>query len=147
MADGHIAENRDLPLRVEPAEPPPEGTLDRLGVGISLGCAIHCVASAMLSLLPSLLPVADISPWLEWLEWPFLLGAAIVGISSLGPAYRRHGELRPLALFGVGMALLLGSRLVQGPAELGLTVTAVLTVASAHVLNLRACSLQSACAH
>lgn len=147
MADGHIAEQRELPLRVQSAPPPPEGNLDRLGVGISLGCAVHCLATGLLSLVPSLLPSETLGPWLERLEWPFFLGAAIVGVSSLAPAYRRHGEGRPLALFGVGMALLLGSRLVHGPAELGVTVSAVLTIATAHLFNLRACSVQHACAH
>jgi hypothetical protein len=148
MAHGHIIETRPLPLQLEagPAvtEAAPNGALDRLGVGISLGCAVHCLAVGMLSVVPSLLPIAELAPWLERLEWPFLVSAAVVGTTSLFPSYRRHGEVRPLALFGAGMALLSASRVASGSAELALTVTGVLTIAAAHVLNLRA---QHVCAH
>jgi hypothetical protein len=142
MPDGQIPEQRALPMQV-PVEPPPEGTLDRLGVGISLGCAVHCVASALATLVPSL--VADVVPWLERLEWPFLIGAAVVGASSLLPAYRRHLEVRPIALFSVGMVLLSASRLVEGPLELALTISALFGIATAHLLNLRACAAPHAC--
>lgn len=147
MADGHIIETRTLPLEALPLErPAPESNLDRLGIGISLGCAIHCVASALIALVPSLLP-RDLSPWLERLEWPFLVGAAIVGATSLVPSFRRHGDARPVSLFTLGMGMLAGSRFMHGPMEIALTVTAVTIVAAAHVLNLRACSSARVCAH
>jgi hypothetical protein len=142
MADGQIPEQRALPMQVAGDESS-EGALDRLGVGISLGCAVHCLASALVSLVPSL--VADVVPWLERLEWPFLIGAAVVGASSLLPAYRRHLEARPIALFSLGMVLLSASRLVEGPLELALTVSALLGIATAHLLNLRACTAPHAC--
>lgn len=142
MADGQIPERRALPLEVARDEGT-DGALDRLGVGISLGCAVHCVATALVSLVPSL--VAEVVPWLERLEWPFLIGAAVVGVTALFPAYRRHLELRPLGLFGAGMALLVAGRWAPGTAELPLTVTAVLAIAAAHVMNLRACTARHAC--
>lgn len=115
--------------------------LDRLGVGISLSCAVHCIATGLISLAPAAFGFDGEGElaWLELLEWPFLVGAAVVGVGSLLPSFRHHHERRPLALFGLGMVLLAASRFAEGPLEIGLTTLGVATVASAHLFNLRAC--------
>lgn len=134
QVDGHAGHTHESPL------PEGEETLDRIGVGISLSCAIHCIATGLISLAPAAFGFEGSGiAWLEFLEWPFLLGAAVVGVVSLLPSYRHHHERRPLALFGVGMSLLAASRFVEGPAEIVITTVGVVTIATAHLLNLRAC--------
>lgn len=150
MADGHVP-SHSIPMAPVPpmsgrsadgldhADPP--AVLDRVGVGISLGCAVHCIAAGVLSATPGLLTGSEslgaTAAWLELLEWPLLIGAAIVGTMSLVPAYRHHGARAPLAFFAAGMALLAASRVVVGPTEMVLTVIGVLCIAAAHGINLR----------
>jgi hypothetical protein len=122
----------------------PHDVADRLGIGVSLTCAIHCAATGALSLLPSLASTSlgAAGEALEWLEAPLLAGALLVGLWSLVPSYRtEHGRPLPLALFLVGLAHLVASRLVEGGAEIVLTVAGVALVATAHALNLRYCGL------
>jgi hypothetical protein len=147
MADGHIAgslEAAPLPATaaagMAAADATPHGehpALDRLGIGVSLTCAVHCVASAVLGVIPAL---AGRIAFLEWIELPMLIVALVVGTTSLVPASRAHGHRGPLALFASGMVLLLLSRFApEGPAELALTVSGFTPVALAHLWNLRLC--------
>lgn len=119
----------------------PHEVADRLGIGVSLTCAVHCAATGALSLAPSLMGAASHGETLELVELPLLLMALVVGLYSLVPAYRtEHGRPQPLALFLAGLGLLFVSRLVEGPAELVSTVTGVGLVACAHLVNLRLCA-------
>jgi|GEM_PF-3235065 len=167
MANGHIpAAQLATPVlagaalrdRVEPVHSHGPRFLDRLGVGVSLGCAIHCMAAGLVSALPSaalgfewlgfewlglewlgLEAEGFDAEWLELLEWPFLIGAAGIGLSALIPAFRDHGSRVPLSLFGVGIGLVAISRFVPSSAEIMVTVPGVIAIASAHLVNLRLC--------
>lgn len=144
MADGHIAGT--LPTAPVPpaaafvgdaAAPGEHPALDRLGIGVSLTCALHCIASAALGLVPAL---AGRVAFLEWMELPLLLVALVVGTASLVPAARAHGHRGPVGLFALGMVVLVASRLApEGNAELALTVSGFTPVALAHLWNLRLC--------
>lgn len=148
MADGHISGSlRAAPLPASAAcatavdDATPHGehpALDRLGIGVSLTCAVHCIASAILGVIPAL---AGRVAFLEWIELPMLVVALVVGTTSLVPASRAHGHRGPLALFAAGMVLLILSRFVptEGSAELALTVSGFTPVALAHLWNLRLC--------
>lgn len=149
MADGHIpAAHLATPAVASIVDPSdrraPEGHahgprfLDRLGVGVSLGCAIHCIAAGLVSALPGAALGFD-AEWLELLEWPFLIGAAAIGLSALIPAFRDHGSRVPLSLFGAGIGLLVLSRFAPGSSEIMVTVPGVIAIASAHLVNLRLC--------
>ena len=125
---------------------------DRMGIGVSLTCAVHCAATGALSLAPSLVsasvhggtergPGASLASLLESIETPMLALALLVGLYSLVPAYRHeHRNAQPLALFLLGLAQLVASRFVEGPLEIAVTVLGVGFVAGAHLLNLRACA-------
>jgi hypothetical protein len=119
-------------------DPHPEQTLfDKLGIGVSLTCAVHCVITALVSLLPTM-GVSAFGPAMEWLELPLLFGALCVGLFALLPAYlREHRRPLPLVLFGIGICFITASRFVTGMPETGLTVVGICFVASAHVVNLR----------
>ncbi len=138
MPDGHIADTLPRSVQTETTahshgEHP---ALDKLGIGVSLTCAIHCIATAALGIVPAL---AGQLSFLEAMELPMLLLALVVGTAALVPATRAHQHRGPVSLFAAGMLLLVASRFVEGPAELVLTVGAFTPVALAHLWNLRLC--------
>jgi hypothetical protein len=110
---------------------------DKLGIGVSLTCAVHCVITALVSLLPTM-GVSAFGPAMEWLELPLLFGALCVGLFALLPTYfREHHKPLPLALFGVGIAFIVASRFMTEIGETALTVVGICFVATAHFVNLR----------
>jgi hypothetical protein len=134
-----------------PSEPDRNGLFDRLGIGVSMTCAVHCVLSSLVALAPAVgLGGAEGSGLLglgnamEWLELPLLVGALGIGLWALVPGYLRdHRKPLAIRLFLVGIGLIFLSRIVvspfeTSPIETGLTVLGVIFVASAHIANLRA---------
>ncbi len=116
---------------------PGQSRIDKLGIGVSLTCAVHCVITALISMLPTL-GVSAFGPTMEWLELPLLFGALCVGLFALLPTYlREHKKPLPLVLFSTGIGFIVASRFAPGMMETGLTVVGIAFVASAHVVNLR----------
>lgn len=122
--------------------------LDRLGIGIGLLCAVHCLVTPLLLVaLPAVvLPLAE-SPLVEWglIAVSLLLG--IVAIGRLG--LRSHRRIHPLLLFSGGALLLVGSRFVPDALaqfEVALVVAGAIMVVGAHVRNLLCTRACSACA-
>lgn len=114
-----------------------QSLFDKLGIGVSLTCAVHCVITALVSLLPTL-GVSAFGPTMEWMELPLLFGALCVGLFALLPTYlREHKKPLPLGLFSIGISFIVASRFVAGLGETVLTVIGIAFVASAHVVNLR----------
>jgi hypothetical protein len=118
------------------------GWLDRVGIGVSITCAVHCVAVTMLAAAPtfaaSLLP--DLGEGLEWVERMLLWSALVIGLFALVlPYLREHRRPLPLVLFVLGVVVLAAAQsLGVGAPETAGTVGGVSLVASAHFLNLRA---------
>jgi len=111
--------------------------LDRVGVGVSVACAIHC---AVLPLVPFVAAV----PWARspQSEWVFVCVAALIGVAGHGHAYvRRHRCAVPAGLFVAGLVLVLGARLAM--AETSVEPYAVVSgsalLLTAHLANLRLC--------
>ena len=115
--------------------------LDRVGIGVSVACAVHCVLAALLAAAPAFAATAapGLGEGFEWLETALLWIALGVGAFALIPAYlREHRRAWPLVLFGAGLALVASVRAVEVEgAELAGTVSGVALIASAHLLNLR----------
>ena len=127
--------------------PTPRPALDRVGLAASSLCMIHCVATASLAVaVPALAGLGD-----PRIEWALVAVSIAIGATSLLPAYRRHGNARPLGLLAVGVVVLLLSRLsvvFEGtpPAvEVAPSVGGAAIVALAHLANLRAS--RRSCAH
>lgn len=124
-----------------PSTPARSSWLDRVGIGVSITCAIHCIGAALLAAAPAF--AASASPALgerfEAAEGALLWVALGVGALALVPAYLRdHRNPAPLGLFGGGIALLAASRAFEaGGLEIAVTVAGVALVASAHLVNLR----------
>lgn len=78
------------------------GSLDRYGMALSLGCAVHC---AILPVALSAMTTAGLG-WVasEELEWTILLGTFLIGSTRLGQSYLQHRRPECLALFLAGLA-------------------------------------------
>lgn len=122
----------------EPEQEHAHHTLDRCGMALSLGCAIHC---ALLPLAMTFLTAAGLA-WIAGpeLEWAVLGGTLLVGSYQLVRSYRRHKRVECLGLFAVGLIafLIAKSQMVTFDySEAVLMSSGGLLVASAHFRNLR----------
>jgi MerC mercury resistance protein len=117
------------------AQPAPARvSLDVVGATTSLACAIHC---AVVALALGMTPIASLIA-ASWIEWAFLAASAAIGVFALVPGYRRHGLRTPLALFALGIALLVTLRALRVPAsvlEMLVVVVAAGCLISAHWMN------------
>ena len=79
-----------------------QGSLDRYGMALSLGCAIHC---AILPVALSAMTTAGLA-WVasEELEWTILIGTFLIGSTRLVQSYLQHRHPECLALFAAGLA-------------------------------------------
>lgn len=117
---------------------------DRLGIGISIFCAVHCL---VLPFLITLLP---------FLDWPVLhhpltegitlLSALAVGLYTFSRGYiHLHGRLLPVLLFLPGILLMLLAHTLWHEQETWLKLIGLSFVVSAHMLNLQFGSQCHAC--
>jgi len=117
--------------------------LDRLAIGLSALCAVHCVATVLLLGALSSLGHFFAAPIIHEVG---LALAILIGAVALGAGLRRHRALFPLVTGGIGLAVMGSALLVpHGVSESVLTVLGVSLVAIAHMLNIRADS-QTGCA-
>ncbi|MBX3724449.1 MAG: MerC family mercury resistance protein [Xanthomonadales bacterium] len=128
-------------------------TLDRVGMLLALGCALHCLmVPVMFALLPGLVlalhsfqdplrPLAIGLLRLQALEGWLVAVALAWAAAALVLGWRRHRRLLPggLALLGAGSFLLALSRLFPGRwLHAGLLALGGVLLALAHWSNLRA---------
>lgn len=124
-----------------------ESTLDRLGMLASLACAVECVA---LPVILAATPLAGLSMLAgERWEWAFVVAALGIGLLSLCHGYiKHHRRRRVLALFSVGISLMLLTRLLleeSAPAEVPLVLTSASLIGGTHFLNLQLCRTHRPC--
>lgn len=120
--------------------------LDKLGMTASLGCAVHCVLTALLfvivpSLFQSLNFVNELSFLQdEWIHIGMALVVFPVAILALTHGYKAHGNRNALILGAIGLTLLtLGLIAGHGQLATGFTIAGGLLLATAHFFNLRYC--------
>lgn len=109
--------------------------LDRMAVGLSGLCVLHCVLSVLL--------VAALSGGATFFTDPLihrigLGGAVVLAAVALGYGYAEHRATRP-ALIGLGglAAMTAGLFAPHGWPEIALTVGGVSVLAVAHLMNAR----------
>lgn len=111
------------------------GRFDRLGVLISGLCMVHCVAGLFLIGVLGLGGGVLLNPAIHRFG---LVAAFVVGVFTIGAGALRHGHRLPLALGSTGLALMAAAIASDhGTAEALLTISGVVLVASAHIVNLR----------
>ena len=121
---------------------------DRIGIGVSGLCLIHCLA------LPLLLTFAPFVQLISDWHQPFHIGifilAAPVAFISLRQGYRHHKKKLILLLGGLGCGLIFSNLLIDLSADthlhteeltlsLLMNVAGGLLLASAHLLNIKLC--------
>lgn len=113
---------------------------DRIGIGASALCLIHCL---VLPMLLSVLPLVSHSfVENERVHQGLALFIVVTCGFALIPGFRCHGRPAPLGLGTAGLLLLLSAAFVAVPLhaeawERPLTVAGGLFLVSAHLLNLR----------
>lgn len=124
----------------------PAPWLDRLAIGASFACLVHCLVLPMvIAASPTLASVLDMPEALH--VWAFALALPVSAL-AMARGFRRHGLWLPAAL-GAGGLMLLGVGVLAGLAaslETGLTLAGSAVLALAHVRNwqLRAASASAA---
>ncbi|MBA2918465.1 MerC family mercury resistance protein [Sphingomonas sp. MAH-20] len=115
---------------------PGTGTFDRLAIGLSGLCLVHCVASVfLLSLLASAGGML-VHPAVHEVG---LALAIAVGTFALVRGAVEHGYSLPAAVGGLGLGVMAGALSMQhGPAETVYTMLGVGILALGHDLNRRA---------
>ena len=112
--------------------------LDRWAIWLSGACLVHCLAiSAAVLLLPT---VAGLLLHSETgVHWLFLTIAIPISAIALGSGYRQHRSWVRLAIGAAGLILMfVGVSHIAGRAlEPPLTVSGVILVVLAHMLNIR----------
>ncbi len=111
--------------------------LDRLAIGLSGLCAIHCLGTAVaLGLMSSVAGLFE-APIIHEAG---LFVAMVLGALALGQGARQHGLLLPVAVGALGLGVLAGAlSLPHGwVGETAYTLLGVALLAFGHELNRRA---------
>ncbi|MBX9796850.1 MAG: MerC domain-containing protein [Sphingomonas sp.] len=116
---------------------PDRAAVDRLAIGLSGLCAVHCIASAVLVALASTAGGLLLSPVIHEVG---LCIAIALGAVALVAGAARHGFLQPAAMGGLGLGIMAGALTLphDGNAETFWTLIGVALLALGHDLNRRA---------
>ena len=112
------------------------GLFDRLAIGLSGLCLIHCVASAIFVALLATAGGFLLNPAIHEVGLTFAIG---LGMAALGRGILVHGFMMPPAIGGLGLGVMAGSlSLPEGGAGTVYTIVGVAILALGHDLNRRA---------
>jgi hypothetical protein len=111
----------------------PSRRLDRLAIGLSGICVVHCLAT---SVLLALLASAGSMLGADWIHEIGLVLAMAMGVISLGRGILEHGFAMPSAVGGLGLGVMAGAlTMPHNGTEALYTVVGVLILALGHRLN------------
>jgi hypothetical protein len=112
------------------------GGIDRLAIGVSGFCLVHCVASAvMIAVLASAGGVL-LDPVFHEVG---MMVALVLGVLGLGRGIRRHGFMLPAVIGSLGLGVMAGAlTLEHGGVTTIYSIAGVLILALGHDLNRRA---------
>ena len=110
----------------------PTGRLDRIAMGLSGLCVVHCVATAaLLGLVASAGALGN--PLIHEVG---LTLAMVIGADALGRGLMEHGFLMPAGIGSLGLGVMAGAlSLPEGGHEAVYTIIGVTIVALGHRLN------------
>ncbi|CAA9532449.1 MAG: hypothetical protein AVDCRST_MAG31-2488 [uncultured Sphingomonas sp.] len=109
--------------------------LDRLAIGLSGLCLVHCIATTVLL---AFLSAAGGVLGAHWVHEVGLSLAMILGAFALGRGIVEHGFIMPSAVGGLGLGVMAGAlTMPHDGSEAAVTVAGVLILALGHDLNRR----------
>lgn len=108
--------------------------LDKLAIGLSGLCLVHCIATTMLL---AVLSAAGGVLGAHWIHEVGLSLAMILGAFALGRGIMEHGFMMPSAIGGLGLGVMGGALSTHSGSEAALTIVGVLILALGHDLNRR----------
>jgi hypothetical protein len=112
------------------------GVFDRLAIGLSVLCLIHCVASAIFVALLATAGGFLLNPMIHEVGLTLAIG---IGVAALGRGVLDHGFMMPSSIGGLGLGVMAGSlTLPEGAAGTIYTIVGVCILALGHDLNRRA---------
>lgn len=112
------------------------GAIDRLAIGLSGFCFVHCLASAIVLALASAAGGLFLSPIFHEVA---LVLAIMLGAVALGRGVVEHGFMMPAAIGGLGLGVMAGALTMgHGGNETLFTLVGVAILALGHDLNRRA---------
>jgi hypothetical protein len=111
-------------------------SLDRMAVGLSGLCVIHCILSVIFVAVLSGAGTLLTDPIIHRIG---LLGAVVLAALALGQGYMKHRAVRPALLGLTGLGLMIAGLFApHGWVEVAATVAGVSILAAAHLMNARA---------
>ncbi len=112
------------------------GAIDRLAIGVSGLCLVHCVASAVLLTVLASAGGLLVDPIFHEVG---LMVALLLGVIGLGRGVLTHGFMLPAAIGSLGLGMMAGTlTLSHSGIEVLYSVVGVLILALGHDLNRRA---------
>ena len=112
------------------------GILDRVAIGLSGLCLVHCIASAVALVMLASAAGLLLNPIGHEIG---MMLAIVLGIVGIGRGAMVHGFLLPVAIGSLGLGLMSGAlTLDHGLESTVYSVIGVLTLALGHDLNRRA---------
>jgi hypothetical protein len=112
------------------------GTWDRLAIGLSALCLVHCVATVFLLTLLASAGGILLHPAVHEIGLAF---AIALGLFALVKGALEHGYILPAAVGGLGLGAMAGALSVpHGGAETAYTMVGIAILALGHDLNRRA---------
>lgn len=113
-----------------------DSAFDRVAIGLSGLCLVHCLASAVLVAVLASAGGLLLDPMIHEIG---LLLAIGLGVIALGRGMLEHGFMMPSAVGGLGLGVMAGAlTMPHGPAEVAYTILGVAILALGHDLNRRA---------
>ena len=109
------------------------GKLDRLAIGLSGLCLVHCLATSVLFALVASAGSVFGAPWVHEVG---LAIAMAMGMLALGKGVVVHGYAMPSAIGGLGLGVMAGAlTLPHDGSEAMATIVGVAILALGHRLN------------
>lgn len=124
---------------------------DKIAVGLSLTCAIHCfLTPILLVMVPSLklFPVVNDADFHFWM----LFAVLPISLFTLFTGYKKHNNVMCLVIGSVGLLVLVfgsiwGHALLGCAKERYLTLFGASLISFAHISNFLRCRDKSCCSH
>ena len=112
------------------------GAIDRLAIGLSGLCVVHCVATAVLLTVLASAGGLLVDPVFHEIG---LMIALLLGVAGLGRGVMIHGFMLPAAIGSLGLGMMAGTlTLEHSGMEVVYSIAGVLILALGHDLNRRA---------